>query len=246
MMYVGSRGDLVTRDGQGKDQRVAGTPEKPNGVDFSYCSMKGVSFGNAKLDGANFTGALLQGANFKNCKLANVILKDAVLTGVDLKDLNVPPEALRDCVLEIAPQSLAKREEFRAKLDAHQRWVTTNGQQGALGSLDGEDVRSVSTLFTNRVLTGINMRRTLCVGIDFSGSQIQAAKFDGSDLRGADLSGVDLRGTTFKGANLLHANFDGADLRALRIGDGATLASDFSGATVNDDQLQDAIRDEIS
>jgi uncharacterized protein YjbI with pentapeptide repeats len=246
MMYVGSHGDLVTRDGQGGDQVSAASSEKPNSVDFSHCSMKGVSFGNAKLDGANFTGALLQGAVFKNCKLTNVIFKDAVLTGVDLKDLNVPPEALRDCVLDATPQSMAKVEEFRLKLDAHQQWVSTNGQQGGLGSLDGEDVRPVSALFTGRILTGICMRKAVCIGIDFSGSQIQGAKFNGADLRGANFSGVDLRGTSFEGANLVHANFDGADLRALQLGHGATLGSNFKGANVTNDQLQNAIREKAS
>ena len=245
MMYVGSGGDLVTRDALDANKQAIGASEKPQGVDFSFCSMKGASFGNAKLDGANFTSALLQGATFKNAKLTNVVFKDAVLTGVNLKDLNVSPAALEGCVLDAAPQSEEKMEDIRLRLEAHQQWVTTGGQ-GALASLDGEDFRPVHELFVGRSLTGISMRNVTGIGIDFSASQLQAAKFDGADLRGANFSKVDLRGVSFKGANLLHANFEGADLRALQLGNGAALAPEFSGAQVTDEQLQTSMREKIA
>jgi uncharacterized protein YjbI with pentapeptide repeats len=241
MMYVGPGRDLTTREGLAGGQRVIDSSEKPHAVDFSYCSMKGASFGNAKLDGANFTNALLQGATFKNARLNNAVFKGAVLTGVNLKELNVPPEALRGCVLDAVPQSAAKMEEIRLKLDAHEKFVTTAGQHGGLASLEGEDLRPVHALFVSRSLTGVSMCNVIGIGIDFSGSQLQAAKFNGADLRGANFSKVDLRGVSFKGANLLHANFEGADLRPLQLGKGSALAPNFSDAEVTDEQLQTAV-----
>jgi uncharacterized protein YjbI with pentapeptide repeats len=240
MMYVGADGaSRIDHGGGGKpDSPATGVP---HGVDFSNCSLKGVSFGNARLDGANFTGALLQGATFKNAKLTNVIFKDAVLTGVNLQDL--PREALEGCIMDVTPQALAKAEKLKVKLDAHQQWLTSAGQQGAPAVLDGEDLRPLHQLFTGRHLTGLSMRQAIAIGIDFSGSRLQAAKFDGADLRDANFSNADIRGASFKGAKLLHANFDKADLRALSLADGTRHPADFSETETAQEQLRTCIRD---
>ena len=240
MMYVGDAGVSVVDRGGEKGAAA--------GVDFSNCSMKGVSFGNAKLDGANFEGALLQGANFKGAKLANASFRGAVLTGVNLKDLNVSAEALAGCVTGVTAAAVAKFDQLKQKLDAHQEWISTGGAVGGPANFDGEDLRPLHKLLVGRPLTGLSARGAIAVGIDFSGSQLQAAKFDGTDLREADFSNADLRGASLRATKLAHARFDQANLGRLPLTSGSSLAPDLTGADASEEQffvatLEDKISD---
>lgn len=228
MMYVGAEGVSVVDRERSKNAM---------GVDFSNCSMKGVSFGNAKLDGADFSGALLTGANFKNAKLANVKFNNAVLTGVNMKDLNVPKEALDGAVADVTPETAAKFEQMKAKLDAHQQWIATAGASGGPANFDGEDLRPLAMLLVGRPLSGLSAKRAICIGLDFSGSQLHAARFDGADLRDADFSNADLRGTSLKGARIAHARFVKANLGRLPLSNGSSLAPDLSDAEGSEEQF---------
>jgi uncharacterized protein YjbI with pentapeptide repeats len=216
-----------------KDTAQPGDP----GVDFSHCSLKGTSFGNAKLSGVNFTDALLSGANFKNARLTNVTFKGAVLTGVNLRELDVHADALDGCVLDVAPDAEAKLDQIKSVLDAHRSWIETDGKKGTPATLDSEDLRPLRGLLTDDELTGLSAKRTNCVGLNFSGSRLQAAKFDGADLRDADFTGCDLRGASFRGAKLAHAKFGKAVLTCLHLTSGALLAPDFTGAEASQHQF---------
>lgn len=240
MMYVGPGGVSVV-NGTRQLQTEPGTT--PAGVDFSHCSLKGASFGNAKLDGANFTGALLQGASFKGAKLSNVTFKNAVLVGVDLKDLALPPEALASCICDVTPQAAAKFDELRLKLDAHQQWIASGGANGARAVLDGEDLRPVRQLLVGRPLTGLSAQRACAVGIDFAGSELQAAKLDGADLRDALFSNADMRGVSLNGARIAHAKFDRANLGRLTMANGTAVVTDLNVADPAQDQFYGAILD---
>ena len=239
MMYVGAGGVSVVN----RERESAKPGAAPAGVDFSNCSMKGASFGNAKLDNANFTGALLQGANFKSAKLSNVIFRGAVLTGVDIKELAVPPEAMTGRVRDVTPEAAAKFDALKARLDAHQLWTSTGGAKGAPAVLDGEDLRPLLQLLVGRPLAGISAKGAIGIGLDFSGSQFQAAKLDGADLRDANFSNADLRGVSFKGAKLAHARFDKANLGRLQFNNSAMLAPDLSGTDAIELQFRTAILD---
>jgi uncharacterized protein YjbI with pentapeptide repeats len=220
------------------------TAKGGSGVDFSNCSLKNASFGSAKLDGANFTGALLQGACFRAAKLTNVTFKDAVLTGVNLKELAVPPEALADCVKDVSPEAASRFDELKARLEAHQEWIASGGSRGAPANFDGEDLRPLQRLLVGRPLTGLSARRAVAIGIDFSGSQLQAAKFDGADFRDANFSNADLRGISMRGTRLAHAKFDKADLSRLTLTNGTPIFSDLAEAGVTGEQFLTAILDE--
>lgn len=235
MLYAG-RGGITFVD------RIKEGQKSGPGVDFSNCSMKGASFGNAKLDGANFTGALLQGASFKSARLTNVTFKHAVLTGVNLKDLIVAPGALEGCITDPTPEAAGKVEELKARLEAHQRWINSSGAEGAPATLDGEDLRPLQEWFVGRSLTGLCARRTICIGVNFSGSQLQGAKFEGADLRDVDFSEADLRGASLRDTLLSHAKFEKTDLRRLTLTNGTMLAPDFSGSDVMEDQFFHAFR----
>ena len=235
MMYVSEDGISVL------DRERGARSGGPSRVDFSNCSMKGASFGNAKLDGADFTGAILHGANFKSAKLTNVTFKGAVLTGVNLKDLAVPPEALKGCVTDVTPESAAKFDQLKLMLDAHQLWISSGGAQGAQAVFDGEDLRPLRDLLVGRSLTGLSARNTNCIGLDFSGSQLQAAKFDGADLRDANFTNADLRGASMKSALLSHAVFEKTNLGGLPLNNGSRLMPDLTGAEATVEQFHRAV-----
>jgi uncharacterized protein YjbI with pentapeptide repeats len=233
MMIIDPSGNASMHGGDGK----------PMAVDFSNCSLRGASFGNARLDGADFSGAILRGANFKNAEVKNARFTNAVLTGVNLSDLNVPPETLADCIRDVAPEAMAKAGELKTRLESHQRWIATQGSEGQPAVLDGADLRPLQQLIANRRLGGLCLRNSIAIELDFSGSELQAAKFDGADLRGANFSKANLRGASFKGTKLNHAAFEGADLRALPLSGGANLTVDFTDSTLTEGQLVRAIRD---
>lgn len=240
MMYVQWGGD-VSVVGSEREKGKSG----PKGVDFSNCSLKNVSFGSAKLDDANFTGALLQGANFKGAKLGNASFKGAVLTGV--KDLTVPPEAVAGAIRDVTAEAAAKFDQLKSQLEAHQTWVTSGGASGARAVLDGADLRPLRQLLVSRTLAGLSARNAVAVGLDFSGSQLQAAKFDGADLRDADFSNADLRGASFRGANLAHARFDKANLSGLKLNNGGSLKPDLAGAQATEPQfLHATLEDKVA
>jgi uncharacterized protein YjbI with pentapeptide repeats len=236
MMYVRWGGVSVV--GSERDGKSGG----PKGVDFSNCSLKNVSFGSAKLDDANFNGALLQGANFKGARLGNASFNGAVMTGV--KDLAVPPQVLAGAIRDVTPEAAAKFDHLKAQLESHQTWITAGGASGVRAILDGEDLRPLRQLFVSRTLTGLSARNAIAIGLDFSGSQLQAAKFDGADLRDADFSNADLRGASFRGANLAHARFEKANLGRLKLNNGSDLKPDLSGAQASPAQFLHAILDD--
>ncbi len=235
MMYSVGRVKVISRD----------TP--PPGVDFSNCSLKGASFGNAKLEGANFTGAILEGANFKNAKLVNVTFKNAVLTGVNLEQLDVPPSALEGAVVDVKPEAAAKLDTLKARIEAHELWITSGGKEGAPATLDGEDLRPLKAHFAGRQLAGLSARNTVAVGLDFSGSFLQAARFEGADLRDANFSGADLRGISLRAAKLAHAKFDKSNLGSLKLNSGTQLVPDLTGSDATSGQFfSAALEDELA
>jgi uncharacterized protein YjbI with pentapeptide repeats len=235
MMYVGAQGVTV----------VDGASEKTlGGVDFGRCSMRSVSFGNAKLDGVNFSGSILVNANFRGARLTDVHFDGAVLMGVDLGDLKVPRECLAGCVLDVTQEAVSKADDLRRKLDAHQLWVETGGRAGGTAVLNGADLRPLQDCFKNRALVGLSACNAVAISIDFSGSQLQAAKFDGADLRGANFSGAALGGASFRKAKLSHARFDKASLETLRLISGASLLPSLLDAEASEEQFRGAVLDQ--
>ncbi|MGB8364780.1 MAG: pentapeptide repeat-containing protein [Rhizomicrobium sp.] len=241
MMYVASDGNASIMDRGDLSKDATGPAGR---VDFSNCSMKSAQFGNAKLDNAKFDGALLDGASFRGARLRNASFRGAVLMGVNLNDLGVPPEALKDCVLDVSPQALAKSADLKAKLDAHHTWISSNGKQGASAVLDGEDLRPLQKEFSGRCLIGLSARNASAIGVSFAGCQLQGAKFDGADLRDADFSKADLSGASLKGTRLAHAKFEKARLHNLLLVSGALVRPDLTEAEATQEQFLGAISDE--
>jgi len=239
MMIVGPTGTSVMDHRDPTDR----ANELPEGVDFTNCSMKRVSLGDAKLDNANFSGAIMDGAKFKGAKLTNARFHGTVLVGVNLKELSVPKESLEGCVLDVTPEVVARAQELKAKIMAHEQWIANESVAGQVAALDGEDLRPLRDFMAGRRLSGISMREVVALNANFSGCRLHAAKFDNADLRGADFSQCDLRGASFRGANLSHAVFSKARLGPLKLAGGGELASVLTGAVADSSQFIGAVID---
>jgi len=236
MMIVGAEG-MSVMDRRNNAPANSNTPDIPDGVDFTNCSLKNASFGNAKLENANFTGAIMDGAKFKGATLKNAKFKGAVLTGVNLKELDIPRESLEGCVLDVTKEAEEKAEALKALIISHELWISSEGVQGKTAALDGEDLRPILDFAAGRRLTGLSLRNTVALNLNFADARLQAAKFDNADLRGANFSGCDLRGASFKGANLSHATFAKARLGPLKLASGGELPVILAGALANSQQF---------
>ncbi len=96
-------------------------------------------------------------------------------------------------------------EELQKILEAHRKWVESEGKKGKIARLPGANLQEADLL-------GANLQ-----GADLSGANLQGAKLFGANLQGADLSGAnvqkaDLPGANLQKADLREANLQGADL----------------------------------
>lgn len=239
------RAAAMFRMGHEAEQKVsAGRPRKNSGgVDFTNCSLKGASLHHVTLKSAIFRNALLDRASFTKARISEVDLDGAVLTNIDPRDLPFPPEALRNCVLDPGPEEIAKVDEVRDILSAHEQWVVSGGKSGKSANLDGYDLRPMRLLFKNRRLTALSAKGAMAIGVDFSETQLQGAQLSGADLRDAGFSMADIRGADLSGTKLAHARFDKADVRPLALLSGSSRSVNLSGADYHEEQFSAALRE---
>lgn len=232
---------IAVIDSNGRWTVLRGGEQAPT-VSFTNCSLKKARLNNANLKNARFDGALLNGAIFAGATLENATFDGAVLIGVNLSELRVPPERLRNCIREPSRELWARLPHYLARLDEAERFVRTEGKEGKPASFEGEDIRLLAQHMRSRVLTGINLKKTIAVSTDFTGCELQAAKFDGADLRGAIFTGTDLRGASFAGANLAHADFSKTNLLPLTLESGAKVPTIFDNALLDHTNFLEARR----
>ena len=237
------RAGRLAQQGLWEAKEVVHREGSATGVDFSLCSLRGASFEHSNLKGANFNGAVIHATKFKGARLNNATFEGAVLTEIDLSELAVPASALKNCVLPPTPETVAAVPHLLAKLQAHQRWVDSDGRLGNSAVIDGADLRPIGDHIGRFKLTAISARGVIAAGVDFSSTELQGADFEGADLRGASFEGTDLRGANFHDARVNHAKFAAADLRSLQLRSGGQRPCDFTGAELSAEQIAGAIVD---
>jgi uncharacterized protein YjbI with pentapeptide repeats len=100
----------------------------------------------------------------------------------------------------------------RTQLEAHVKFIETDGLEGAPANLSGVDMRPLACM-AHLNLAAIRARKTTFYGLDLRGVKFQGAQLEGADFRAANLESADLRG-----ANLSGANFSGAILSDCNMG----------------------------
>ncbi len=86
-----------------------------------------------------------------------------------------------------------EQEKLNEILQAHKKWLDSNGEEGARANLSGAD------------LSGADLRYANLSGADLSGADLRYANLSGADLRYANLSGADLSGADLRYANMDYA-----------------------------------------
>ena len=153
-------------------------------ADFTDAMMRGcrlarANLRQAKLNGANLENADLSGCDLKGAELHGAILigacmTRAVLDGVDLSTaLTEAP-----CGREMASLPVPIED----MLDAHSRWVETDGRDGQPVDLSGMDLRKLKSL-AHRALTALIAPGATLYGLNLEGALLQGSNLQGCDLR---------------------------------------------------------------
>lgn len=109
-------------------------------------------------------------------------------------------------------------------LEAHGRWLNSNGREGERANLSRSD------------LSGASLGETRLAMADLSGSRLIGAYLVLSDLSQANLSDADLTGADLSGADILLANLSDANLS-----DADLSVADLSGANLAGASLVSAL-----
>ena len=109
-------------------------------------------------------------------------------------------------------------------LEAHARWVETDGREGKPADLSGMDLRGVAAL-GSRPLTALIAPDAIFYGLNLEGASLQGSNLQNADLRSVRLVGADLRGVNLVGAKLNYADLRDAKIGPLMISDDRLLPS---------------------
>jgi uncharacterized protein YjbI with pentapeptide repeats len=166
--------------------------------------LRRATLAGADLGGADLSGADLRGANLNNAVLTDAVMENTHFIGANLKGtLNDKPAGLLLTDLD---------EPLPALIAQHERWVESEGREGAQLDLSGFDLRTAPPL-AGAELAALKASDSVFYGLNLMGIGLQAAQLDRADLRSCNLRGADLRGISLKGARLTNA-----DLRECRLG----------------------------
>ena len=87
------------------------------------------------------------------------------------------------------------------RVEAHEQWLASNGEQGQQGDFTGEDLSGID-------LRGKNLRQAI-----FERADLERADLEGASVAGAKFGGAILRLANLRDANVKDTNFTEADLR---------------------------------
>lgn len=149
---------------------------------------------------------------------------------------------------EQSPHRALSKEELKAVLEAHQKWLESGGKEGERAVLQEVDLRGANlreaTLKSANLqeanLQGADLHRAYLKEADCLLANLQSSWLVGADLEKANLIEANLQEANLseaklQGADLLNANLRGADLREAKL-DGAYLLR----TTLREANLQDA------
>ena len=126
-------------------------------------------------------------------------------------------------------------DDLKHLLQAHARWVESEGQDGHRAVL------------ANAELAGIDLEGYQLQEADLAGANLRKARLCGANLTGANLPGADLREADFSDCELARAVIEGADVtgalfvRAQLTGARLQGVSGLATATLRDACLEDAV-----
>ena len=191
---------------------------------------------NATLAGADLGGADLSGADLRDADLNDAVLTDAVTENTHFIGANLKG-TLSDQPAGLLVSDL--QEPLAVLIAKHERWVRSQGHQGAQLDLSGFDLRNAPPL-AGTELGAVKASDSVLYGLELTGIGLAAAQLDRADLRSCNLRGADLRGISLKGARLTNSDMRDCRLGPLVVKDGQRIVSHLERAILRNVDLRGA------
>jgi uncharacterized protein YjbI with pentapeptide repeats len=130
------------------------------------------------------------------------------------------------------PPPVNNRENFAAVIEAHEKWLQSDGREGQQAVFERADLSRLD--LSGKLLRLVVFRRCSLSGADFGEARIFAVDFSGSDLRQALFRGAKVSGGRFDGADLTGADLSGCRIAPLPLaGGGGQIATSFRSAQIS-------------
>jgi uncharacterized protein YjbI with pentapeptide repeats len=163
---------------------------------------------------------------FKCSKALRVCLRDDAGVCKDISNVNA--------IIEQLQKNIEKSDQLRNALDAHCRWVESEGSKGRRANLARFDMRGADLFGSN--LKSANLLEASLGKADLSDCDLENANLENADLKGASIAWANIRDANLRGACLIEADLRWADLRRANLSE-----ADFRRANLEGADLRDAI-----
>jgi uncharacterized protein YjbI with pentapeptide repeats len=207
------------------------------GANFSGCDLSGADLNDADLSGAELSGAVLVGTDLSGATLDGAAFNGTVIDQATLSRTYIPFALPPEAIAHPSYTEMAK-DAFMEAVEAHERWVNTEGREGH--RLDLDLVSVAGTDLSGRVLSAARMRRCRFKKAKWHKVGLEMADLSYCDLEGADLTEADLRGTTLRRAHLAAAKLGHAQAKPLMLAGGKPWPTNLDGADLSFADLRNA------
>jgi nucleoid DNA-binding protein len=125
-------------------------------------------------------------------------------------------------------KNLEGSDRIRAILDAHSRWIESQGDESERADLSRCDLKGADLFGVNLRLA--NLSAAELIRADLSDADLENANLEDANLAGASLAWSNLRGANLAGACLREADLRWADLRGANLSEADLRDANLSGA----------------
>ncbi len=121
-----------------------------------------------------------------------------------MSEMNERVEEPQEQPSEPRPLREVSPEELKNILEAHRKWVESEGKEGERADLFEANLQEADLFEAN--LQGAYLHRADLQGADLREANLQKARLSFAQLQGTDLQGADLRWADLRGSNGLTAS----------------------------------------
>ena len=121
--------------------------------------------------------------------------------------------------------------QLRGILEAHKKWVESNGKEGSRAYLSYKNLSNAD--LSNADLRDADLSGANFFAADLSSAKLNNAKLYGANFYGTNLSKANLSGTDLGNTNLFVANLSGANLSDANLSEANLCMTNLPGANLN-------------
>jgi len=200
----------------------------------SFGRFKVISDGGRRRNGFSGDESLPRTARkvvrFKGSKILKACLQGDAGACEDLSGVNA--------IIEHLQKNLEISNQLQNVLDAHCRWVESEGSKGKRANLARFDMRGVDLFGIN--LRSANLSGASLANADLSDCDLENADLENANLKGASLAWANIRDANLRGACLIEADLRWVDLRQANLSEADLRGANLSGADLSDAVLKGA------